>query len=65
MRVSLDGKAEQLAPGAQIRDADNRVVLPVTIRADTAVKYRRDREGRVHQVWILTPEETAKDEAAK
>ena len=28
MQVEIDGQPQQLAPGAQIRDADNRLVLP-------------------------------------
>jgi hypothetical protein len=65
MEVSLDGKVERLAPGAQIRNADNRVVLPVTLTSDTTVKYRRNGEGRLFEVWILTPAEAAKGEAKK
>jgi hypothetical protein len=66
MHMSLDGKKEELAPGAQIRDANNRVVVPSMLTAETLVKYRRNPEGRLHQIWILTPEEAAaKDEAKK
>jgi hypothetical protein len=65
MDVALDGKTERLAAGAQIRDASNRIIVPMTIPADAPVKYRRDAEGRVHQVWILTPAEAAEAPAAK
>ena len=65
MQVNLDGQVETLAAGAQIRDRSNRVILPVTLSGATLVKYRRDPEGRLHQVWILTPEEAAKDEEKK
>jgi hypothetical protein len=59
MEVSLDGVRERLAPGAQIRDAANLIVTPASVRAEMPVRYRRDRDGRVHQVWILTAEEAA------
>ncbi len=60
MLIELDGAPQRLAPGAQIRDASNRVILPTAIPEGVQVKYRLDAEGQVRQVWILTPEEAAK-----
>jgi len=57
MVVEIDGAAQQLAPGAQIRDASNRIILPTAIPPATLVRYVLDAEGKVRQVWILTPEE--------
>ena len=57
MDVLIDGVRERLAPGAQIRSAGNTVILPLAIPADAPVRYRRDVDGRVRQVWILSPEE--------
>jgi len=57
MVVEIDGAAQQLAPGAQIRDASNRIILPIAIPSGTRVKYLVDANGQVHRVWILTPEE--------
>jgi hypothetical protein len=57
MVVEIDGAAQQLAPGAQIRDASNRLILPIAIPPGTRVKYLVDAAGQVHRVWILTPEE--------
>ena len=57
MVVEIDGAAQQLAPGAQIRDASNRIITPSTIPPGTRVKYLVDGAGQVHRVWILTPEE--------
>jgi hypothetical protein len=65
MQVRLDGKDELLAAGAQIRDANNRIVLPVSLASDTPVKYRRDGEGRLSRIWILTAAEAAQDPAPK
>jgi hypothetical protein len=59
MDVLLDGKREQLAPGAQIRSAGTTLLVPTALPADALVRYRRNGEGRVHQVWILTPREAA------
>ena len=60
MVIEIDGKQEALAPGAQIRDVDNRVVLPSAVPPKTAVRYLRDMHGQVHRVWILSPEEAKK-----
>ena len=59
MYVAIDGARRRLAPGAQIRDASNRLVLPAAIPAGALVKYTGDAEGFVRQVWILTPQEAA------
>jgi len=57
--VQLDGKREMFAPGVQIRDAMNRIVVPTALPANSLVKYRRDPSGAIHEVWILTPQEAA------
>jgi hypothetical protein len=59
MIVELGGSRQRLAPGAQIRDASNRVLLPAAVPAGSLVRYRLDTQGMVRQVWILTPEEAA------
>ena len=59
MIVEVDGKRERLAPGAQIRDVNNLVLLPAALPAGSQVKYRRDGAGMVRQVWILSPQEAA------
>ena len=58
--IELDGKRETLAPGAQIRDEANRIILPGAVAPGAIVKYRRDANGAVSQVWILTTEEAAR-----
>jgi hypothetical protein len=60
MIVQIDQAQARLAPGAQIRDIYNRLVLPVAIPPGSIVKYQTDAQGMVHRVWILTPEEAAK-----
>ena len=55
--VALDGEVLRLAPGAQIRDAQNRIVQPLGVRADAPVRYLQDENGDVARIWILAPGE--------
>jgi type II secretory pathway component PulM len=57
--VEVNGKRAQLAPGAQIRDASNRVIVPTALPSGSVVKYQLDASGKLRQVWILTPQEAA------
>ena len=60
MLIELDGtKVVQLSAGAQIRDPDNRLVLPTSITQRTVVRYLVDGAGDVHRVWILSAHEIA------
>ena len=60
MMVELDGKPVRLSPGAQIRDASNRLVLPTAVAGKTAVRYLPDASGMLHRVWILSKQEAAR-----
>ena len=60
MVVEINGAQQRLAPGAQIRDAANRVVVPTSVPAGAPIKYLVNAEGQVREVWILTPQEAAK-----
>lgn len=57
--VQVKGKTLRLSPGAQIRDTNNRIVLPSHIRGEYVVRMLLDHNGQAHRVWILTPEEAA------
>jgi len=59
MVVAIDGATQRLSPGAQIRDAANRIIVPAAIPEGSLVKYLLDGQGQVHRVWILTREEAA------
>jgi hypothetical protein len=59
MWVEIDGKPRQLAPGAQIRDPDNRLVLPASLVGKSPMRYLVDGAGMVHRIWILSPREKA------
>jgi hypothetical protein len=58
--VALNGKLFRLAPGAQIRDARNLIVLPMNLQNlpdGIKVRYQLDLHGDVLRIWMLTPEE--------
>jgi hypothetical protein len=55
--IELNGKRGTLAPGAQIRDQANRVIVPTSLPPGSLVKYSADANGVVQRVWVLTPEE--------
>ncbi len=65
MHIELNGKAIRLAPGVQIRDTSNRLILPTSIPAGATVRYQLDREGQPWRIWILTPEEIAARDPAQ
>lgn len=59
--IMLNGKPARLAPGARIIDTQNLLQLSGTLVGQRlVVNYTRDGAGQPHQVWILTPEERAK-----
>jgi hypothetical protein len=59
MVVELDGQPQQLAPGAQIRDADNRVILPASMQEKEQAMIQFDGSGMIFRVWLLSPPEKA------
>ena len=65
MTVEIDGTRTELASGAQIRDANNMIVLPVALPAGVLVKYLPDAQGQVWRVWILSPQEAAQPDPKK
>lgn len=65
MNVVIGGQAMRLAPGAQIRDASNMIMLPTALPPGSPVKYLLDSQGQVMRVWILTPQEAAQPDARR
>ncbi|HYL91150.1 MAG TPA: hypothetical protein VEU32_20540 [Burkholderiales bacterium] len=57
--VELNGRQAELAPGARIRDASNRIIVPSAVPAGALVKFRLDAADKVSDVWILTPAEAS------
>lgn len=57
--ANVGGKDMQLAPGAQIRDVHNRIILSDNVREPLLVKYITDPNGQLIRIWVLTAEEAA------
>jgi len=62
--VELGGQPFQLAPGAQIRDLENRIVFADALPAGAWVRYRLEINGLVHRIWLLSAEEAARQAPA-
>jgi len=63
MLIEIDGKRMMLAPGAQIRNGANLIIVPTALPPGALVKYLVDAQGMVSRVWILTPQEAAQPDA--
>ncbi|MBL0149293.1 MAG: hypothetical protein IPP87_11470 [Ideonella sp.] len=60
--VSLNGQAARLSPGSRIRNAKNMLQLSGSlVGQELLVHYTLDGAGQLHDVWILTPQELAKE----
>jgi hypothetical protein len=47
----------RLAASLQIRDTQNRIVMPMAMQNSVPVLYKLDEYGSVQRVWVLTQEE--------
>ena len=66
MTVSIDGKPMQLAPGATIRGQNNLIIVPTALPpGGAAAEYLVDASGQISRVWLVTPEEAARERAPK
>jgi hypothetical protein len=59
MLVEIDGQPVMLAPGAQIRDTSNRVIVPTALPPGAQIRYVLDRQGQPYRIWLLSPAEAA------
>ncbi len=59
MEVVIDDKPYLRAPGLQIRNQQNMIVMPGTILEKVPVRYQLDPSGAVIRVWVLTRTEIA------
>ncbi len=60
--AALNRRPARLAPGARIRDADNRVVLSGQLAGQKLlVHYTRDLQGNLLDVWVLTRAEASRN----
>lgn len=59
--VLLNQRPQRLAPGARIRDGNNRLVLSGNLAGQRLlVHYTRFPDGQLRDVWLLTAEEAAR-----
>jgi hypothetical protein len=59
--VLLNGQPARLSPGARIRNAQNMLQLSGSLlEQKLLVHYRRDGFGEIHEVWILSAAEAAR-----
>jgi hypothetical protein len=66
MTVSINGKPMQLAPGATIRGQNNLIIVPTALPPDgAAAEYLVDGNGQITRVWLVTPEEAARERPPK
>ena len=57
-QVLIDGRSEQLSPGARIKSVNNLLVLSASlVGTPVLVNYVRDPQGLIHEVWILSAQE--------
>jgi|SRR5262245_24806460 len=60
MAVAIDNRPVQLAPGAQIRNQQNLIIVPLSIPANgAAADYLLNGDGELLRAWLLTPQEAA------
>jgi hypothetical protein len=59
MLVEINGQPVTLAPGAQIRDTSNRVIVPTALPPDAPIRYLLDAQGLAYRIWLLSPTEAA------
>ena len=60
MQLVLNGDQVGLAAGAQIRGANNLIIMPAQLPPYSLVKYQLDGAGLLSRVWVLTAEEAAR-----
>ncbi|MBL8436957.1 hypothetical protein [Zoogloea sp.] len=58
-RVALGKRVFTISPAGQIRDANNRIVLPATLGGSYVVRVLLAPDGQLYRAWILTAEEAA------
>lgn len=59
--VSIDGKPARLAPGARIRDENNMLAMSGALaERRLVVHYTLEPNGMLLDVWVLTPQELAR-----
>ncbi len=55
--AQFGSKTLHLSASLQIRDTQNRIVMPFSLQNSVPVLYKLDADGSVQRVWVLTSEE--------
>ena len=63
--VVIGGETRRLAPGAVIFDTNNRTITPGFLPTKADVVYTIDQTGSVMRIYLLTPQESQRLDAAK
>ncbi len=59
--ISVNGRAARLSPGARIRDQNNMLAMSAALSGKRfTAHYTIDTNGNVRDVWILRPDEIAR-----
>ena len=51
-QVRINDNIMMLAPGATIRDMNNRMILPSSLQLPKKIRYTLDMYGQVKKIWI-------------
>ena len=57
--VMLGEQKVMLSPAAQVRTAENMIVVPANLYGSYVVGVKTDFQGMVNRIWILSPQERA------
>lgn len=57
--LEISGNRMAAAPGLQIRNQQNLIVMPSTLQETVPVRYQLDPMGKVWRIWILSAAEQA------
>ena len=63
--VLIDGLAYNAAPGLQVRNEQNLIVMPNSLMNSVPIRYQLDPFGNVWRIWILSAAEQAAPDPQK
>ncbi len=63
--LDISGQKMLKAPGLQIRNEKNLIVMPATLQGPQPVRYQLDPMGNVWRIWILSAAEQAAPDLKK
>ena len=63
--VLISGKSFNTAPGLQVRDQQNFIVMPNTLREVVPIRYQMDQMGYVWRIWIFSAADLAAPDPLK